>query len=35
VDLIRDNRPRMDRLVTALLNKNKLNAQEIEEALNL
>ena len=35
VDLIRDNRPRMDRLVTALLNKNKLNAQEIEEALEL
>ena len=33
VDLIRENRPRIDRLVAALLSRNKLTAQEIEEIL--
>ena len=33
VELIRKNRSRMDRLVRALLRKNKLTAQEIEEQL--
>ncbi|MDO5476686.1 MAG: AAA family ATPase [Eubacteriales bacterium] len=32
-DLIRENRTRIDRLVTALLSRNKLTAQEIEEIL--
>lgn len=35
LEIIRQNRDRLDRLVTALLSKNRLTAPEIEEQLDL
>jgi ATP-dependent Zn protease len=34
IGLIAGNKPRIDRMVTALLERNKLSGQEMEELLN-